>query len=94
VLRHLGACDEPACPTVMMGDFNQWGLRSGAMREFGEAWRVLETGRSFPSRQPLACLDRIVTSGDWACAGQHVHHSAASAQASDHLPVVARLELT
>ncbi|QYU69135.1 endonuclease/exonuclease/phosphatase family protein [Leptolyngbya sp. 15MV] len=93
VLRHIGACD-PGCPTVLMGDFNQWGLRSGAMREFGETWRVLDTGRSFPSRQPLACLDRIVTSGDWSCAGQHVHHSATSVRASDHLPVVARLEMT
>lgn len=93
ILRHIGACD-PRCPTVLMGDFNQWGLRSGAMREFGETWRVLDTGRSFPSRQPLACLDRIVTSSEWVCAEKHVHHTATSAQASDHLPVVARLEMT
>ncbi len=92
VLRHIGACD-PGCPTVLMGDFNQWGHRSGAMREFGEIWRVLDTGRSFPSRQPLACLDRIIASDEWTCAGHRVHHSATSARASDHLPVVADLEL-
>ena len=92
VLRHIGACN-PGCPTVMMGDFNQWGLKSGAMREFGETWKVLDTGRSFPSRQPLACLDRVVTSHEWSCAGHHVHHSATAAQASDHLPVVAHLKL-
>lgn len=92
VLRHIGACN-PGCPTVMMGDFNQWGLKSGAMREFGETWQVLDTGRSFPSRQPLACLDRVVTSHEWSCAGHHVHHSATAAQASDHLPVVAHLNL-
>lgn len=92
VLRHIGGCN-PGCPTVMMGDFNQWGLKSGAMREFGETWQVLDTGRSFPSRQPLACLDRVVTSHEWSCAGHHVHHSATAAQASDHLPVVAHLKL-
>lgn len=92
VLRHIGACS-PGCPTVLMGDFNQWGLKSGAMREFGESWQVLDTGRSFPSRQPLACLDRVVTSHDWICSGHRVHHSATAAQASDHLPVVAELNL-
>lgn len=92
VLRHIGACS-PGCPTVLMGDFNQWGLKSGAMREFGETWQVLDTGRSFPSRQPLACLDRVVTSHDWICSGHRVHHSATAAQASDHLPVVAELNL-
>jgi endonuclease/exonuclease/phosphatase family metal-dependent hydrolase len=92
VLAHVTAC-QPACPTVLMGDFNQWGTSSGAMRAFGPDWHVLDTGRSFPSRQPIARLDRIVTSHEWGCLEQHVHHSATAAQASDHLPVVAELEL-
>lgn len=92
VLGHVGRCDEP-CPTVLMGDFNQWGIDGGAMRAFGPDWVVLDTGRSFPSRQPIARLDRIVVSPEWACLAQHVHHSATSASASDHLPVVAELEL-
>lgn len=93
VLDHVGACDNH-CPTVLMGDFNQWGMNGGAMRAFGPDWRVLDTGRSFPSRQPIARLDRIVTSPEWACVAQHVHHSAIASQASDHLPVVAELRLT
>lgn len=92
VLGHVSRCDEP-CPTVLMGDFNQWGVNGGAMRAFGPDWQVLDTGRSFPSRQPIARLDRIVVSSEWACVAQHVHHSATSASASDHLPVVAELEL-
>ncbi len=92
ILRHIGVC-KPDCPTVLMGDFNQWGLKSGAMREFGETWHVLDTPRSFPSRQPIACLDRIVTSVDWTCIEQGVHHSATAARASDHLPVLARLNM-
>lgn len=92
VLRHVDE-HEPACPTVLMGDFNQWGTRTGAMREFRHDWHVLDTGRSFPARQPIARLDRIVTSGEWGCVDQRVHHSSTAAQASDHLPILATLEL-
>ena len=75
ILSEVGDCSPP-CPTVLLGDFNQWGNRTGAMREFGPDWHVLETGRSFPSRQPVARLDRIVTTGEWGCLEQGVHHSA------------------
>lgn len=81
-----------AHPAVLMGDFNQWGQK-GAMREFVGGWQVAECGRSFPSRQPVAKLDRIVASPEWECTGSGVHHSALAAVASDHLPIWARLEL-
>lgn len=92
ILKHLDGC-EHRCPAVLMGDFNQWGVGTGAMREFGPDWRALAPGRSFPSRQPVAQLDRIVVSSDWNVLASGVHHSALAAQASDHLPVWARLEL-
>jgi endonuclease/exonuclease/phosphatase family metal-dependent hydrolase len=93
ILRHLAdECDE-AHPTVLMGDLNQWGKASGAMREFDGGWHSLAPGKSFPSRQPLAHLDRIICSPEWTCGEQGVHHSALSTQASDHLPVWAHLEL-
>jgi endonuclease/exonuclease/phosphatase family metal-dependent hydrolase len=92
VLRHHGA--GPECPAVLMGDFNQWGANSGAMREFGKGWQVLATGKSFPSRQPVARLDRIVASKHWQVEEVGVHHSALAARASDHLPVWARLVLS
>ena len=92
ILDHVEACGE-ACPTVVMGDFNQWGGRSGAMREFAHKWQVFAPGRSFPSRQPLARFDRIVATRDWQCSALGVHHSALAAQASDHLPVFASLRL-
>lgn len=90
-LRHCAGRDE--CPAVLMGDFNQWGANSGAMREFGDAWQVLATGSSFPSRRPLARLDRIVASRHWRVDAAGVHHSALATRASDHLPVWARLSL-
>ena len=92
MLRHCERCGLP-CPTVMMGDFNQWGRSTGALREFGTAWRALATGASFPSRRPLAPLDRIVHSLEWTCEQLGVHPSALAAVASDHLPVRGTLSL-
>lgn len=86
LLGHLAACDD-GLPCMLMGDFNQWGDRTGAMREFARGWNVLSPGRSFPSRRPIARLDRIVACDKWDCAGQGVHHSAMATRASDHLPI-------
>lgn len=91
VLRDCGLSDA-ALPTVMMGDFNQWGRTNGALREFAGGWQTLATGNSFPSRRPLAPLDRIVHSPGWTCRSLGVHHSALAAVASDHLPILATLE--
>jgi endonuclease/exonuclease/phosphatase family metal-dependent hydrolase len=92
VLAHLTRCDGH-CPSVLMGDLNEWSLHGGALREFHSPWRVLATGRSFPSRRPVARLDRIVVSPEWQIEEVGVHHSALAARASDHLPVYARLAL-
>lgn len=92
ILRHCQRC-EAACPTVLMGDFNQWGRGTGAVREFAVGWHALATGNSFPSRRPLAPLDRIFHSPEWTCHQAGVHHSALAVAASDHLPVRATLTL-
>lgn len=91
VLDHVASSGDP-CPTVLMGDFNQWSHRRGAMSEFGADWQAIVPGNSFPSRQPVAALDRIVLSAHWTALETGVHHSALSARASDHLPVFARIE--
>jgi endonuclease/exonuclease/phosphatase family metal-dependent hydrolase len=81
------------CPAAMLGDFNEWALRGGSMREFPASWQAITPGKSFPSRRPFAPLDRIAVSKGWTCIGHGVHHSALAASASDHLPVWAELEL-
>ncbi|MDE8650828.1 endonuclease/exonuclease/phosphatase family protein [Novosphingobium album (ex Liu et al. 2023)] len=92
VLDHLAGC-AARCPTVLMGDFNEWAVRGGCFSEFEPDWRVLSPGRSFPSRRPLAQLDRIVVSDEWHVLRTGVHHSPLSATGSDHLPVSAALDL-
>jgi endonuclease/exonuclease/phosphatase family metal-dependent hydrolase len=92
ILAHCQGCGDP-CPTVLLGDFNEWAVHGGSLREFHGDWRVLAPGRSFPSRRPVAQLDRIVVSSDWTVERSGVHHSPLAAVASDHLPVWARLTL-
>lgn len=92
IVKHIDGCGE-GFPTVLMGDFNQWGTGTGAMRELEHGWHSLAPGRSFPAHNPVAQLDRIVACDRWRVVGHGVHHSALAAQASDHLPVWATLEL-
>ena len=84
---------EAADATVLMGDLNEWAMHGGCLREFGRDWRVLSCGASFPSRRPVASLDRIVISPHWRILESRVHHSALASRGSDHLPIHARLEL-
>jgi endonuclease/exonuclease/phosphatase family metal-dependent hydrolase len=92
LLAFVSACNRDL-PTVIMGDFNQWGRTTGAMREFSPDWQIVTPGRSYPSRQPVATLDRIVASKHWRLVETEVHHTGLAAVASDHLPVIAKLEL-
>jgi endonuclease/exonuclease/phosphatase family metal-dependent hydrolase len=92
VLAHAAQCAE-SIPTVLMGDMNEWAIHGGCFREFDGTWQVLAPGRSFPSRRPVAALDRIIVSSECKVMGTAVHRSALSAVGSDHLPVVASIEL-
>ena len=90
ILSEIDGCDH-ACPAVVLGDFNEWSPRGGSLRQFGAHWQVIAPGKSFPSRQPLAPLDRIALSGEWHCESHGVHHSALAVAASDHLPIWAEI---
>ncbi len=92
VLDHIAGCGA-SIPTVIMGDTNEWARRGGCFSEIDRTWHLLHPGRSFPTRRPLAQLDRIITSPEWSLLETGVHHSALSAHASDHLPVTAELAL-
>lgn len=84
-LRH-----RPAMPTVMMGDLNEWSLHGGCIREF-DGLHIAPTGRSYHSRRPVGCLDRIILTPDLHLVSCGVHISERARLASDHLPIWARL---
>lgn len=78
-------------PTVMMGDLNEWSLHGGCIREFGADHHVAPTGRSYHSRRPVGCLDRIVLTSDLHLVSCGVHMSERARTASDHLPIWAKV---
>lgn len=92
ILNHVRA-RKRHMPTVLMGDLNEWSLHGGCIREFMVDHRIAPTGRSFHSRRPVGCLDRIITSRDIHVVACGVHVSERAKMASDHLPIWARVIL-
>ncbi|WP_082594873.1 endonuclease/exonuclease/phosphatase family protein [Sphingomonas sp. Root710] len=78
-------------PTVMMGDLNEWSLHGGCIREFADGHHIAPTGRSYHSRRPVGCLDRIILTPDLHVVASGVHVSDRARLASDHLPVWAKV---
>ncbi len=81
---------------VLAGDFNDWGEKlDGPVREMGlqrASGPDDAPQRTFPSRVPVFSLDRIYTRG-LHCTSTFVPRGSAWARMSDHLPLVAELEL-
>jgi len=78
---------------VLMGDVNEWFLWGRPLRRLHCHFDATRAVATFPSRMPLLPLDRI-----WAHPGSMlrslaVHDSALARIASDHLPLVATLEM-
>jgi endonuclease/exonuclease/phosphatase family metal-dependent hydrolase len=83
----------PGAPTLLLGDLNAW-RRCKATRALDEelAFHGMPWPPSFPAARPVLALDRIYSRGIRVL-GVATHTSAAARRASDHLPVVARVEL-
>lgn len=83
-------------PTVLMGDFNEWRLGHGSSlvrleKVFGPLPPPLP---SYPARLPVLSLDRIMANRAGLIAGIAVHDSLLAREASDHLPITARIDLS
>jgi len=83
---------------IVAGDFNDWGEKlDGPMNACG-LHRAVVPGQSaarlntFPSRIPIFSMDRIYTRG-LRCVSASVPRGPAWARMSDHLPLLADLEL-
>ncbi len=81
-------------PTLLLGDMNAW-RKCPATRALDEQLREhhnLAWPPSFPSARPVLALDRVYARGV-KILELAVHASAAARKASDHLPVLARVEI-
>src|SRR4051794_17991091 len=80
-------------PTVLLGDLNEWFLWGRPLR-----WLHAHFGRppapaTFPAGCAVAALDRVWVKPRACLRAIHVHRSPLARLASDHLPVVATLDL-
>jgi endonuclease/exonuclease/phosphatase family metal-dependent hydrolase len=85
--------ERPQDKAVLVGDLNEWFLWGRPLRWLHRHFAQTPALATFPSFRPLLSLDRL-----WAHPGHilkrlEVHRSPLAAMASDHLPLVATLEL-
>lgn len=91
LLRHIENAD--VSPVVVCADFNEWRPYSGLHRTLGRVLGVSPSVRSFPSRLPTLALDRIYASRPASVTRLNAVSSRIARIASDHLPIVADIEI-
>jgi endonuclease/exonuclease/phosphatase family metal-dependent hydrolase len=84
---------EARLPAILMGDLNEPGLRSDVLRAFEHGHSIASCGPSFHASMPVVALDRIIVTEDIGIAEAGVHRSTLAREASDHLPIWAKLTL-
>jgi len=83
-----------AGPSVLLGDMNAW-RRCKATRELETELNLhhnLDWPSTFPSARPVLALDRVYTRRA-RIVDMQAHDTPASRRASDHLPLIARIQL-
>ena len=85
--------EKPHERSVLMGDLNEWFLWGRPLRRLHRHFKETPSLATFPSGLPLLALDRIWTHPRAMLRELRVHRTALSRVASDHLPLVATLEI-
>lgn len=80
-------------PTVLTGDLNEWFLWGRPLRWLHRRFRPTPAPPTFPARRPLFALDRLWADPSEMLERLAVHSSALARVASDHLPLVATLDV-
>jgi endonuclease/exonuclease/phosphatase family metal-dependent hydrolase len=84
---------EPGLPTVIAGDFNMTRAKARELRAHAEHLGEHSALATFPSFAPMLPLDRIFALHGAAIVDVVVHRSRKARVASDHLPLVATVEI-
>ena len=85
--------DVPRERAVLLGDLNEWFLWGRPVRRLHRYFKHTPHVATFPSRLPLLALDRIWTHPRSLLKRIGVHATPLARVASDHLPLVATLEV-
>jgi endonuclease/exonuclease/phosphatase family metal-dependent hydrolase len=89
ILSELDHQPDPL-PTLLAGDLNEW-RSNGCIRDFCQHHRPVTLGPSFPARRAIGRLDRMFVTSGIRILESGVHGSVLARNASDHLPVWARI---
>ncbi|PKM37284.1 MAG: endonuclease [Gammaproteobacteria bacterium HGW-Gammaproteobacteria-10] len=78
---------------IVLGDFNEWLLWGRSMRWLKRRFDKMPGLATFPAHRPILSLDRILVDPREYMISLNVHVSELSKIASDHLPLVAEIEI-
>ena len=84
---------KPEDRAVLMGDLNEWFLWGRPLRRLHRYFERTRAVPTFPAQLPVLALDRLWTHPGSILARLHAHGSPLARVASDHLPLVATLDL-
>ena len=79
--------------SVLIGDLNEWFLWGRPLRRLQRHFKHTPALATFPARMPILALDRIWTHPRSLLRRLQVHKTPLARAASDHLPLVATLDL-
>lgn len=80
-------------PTLLLGDLNEWQPKAGSLGRLRSTLGPCRGVRSFPSGFPLLSLDWVWVRPSGALLDVRAHRTPLAAVASDHLPVVGRIDV-
>lgn len=80
-------------PTVLMGDINEWFLWGRTLRWLHAHFEEPPSPATYPARFPLFALDRVWVKPRKLLLSVRAHASPLARRASDHLPVIAEIDL-
>ncbi|TDY39063.1 endonuclease/exonuclease/phosphatase family metal-dependent hydrolase [Paraburkholderia rhizosphaerae] len=89
----IAAFDTPALPVILLGDINEWFVWGHALRALVTHFKAAPAPRTFPSIWPVLSLDRIWMHPVERLVDIRAHRSALARRASDHLPLVAHIQV-
>jgi len=85
--------DRPGDRAVLVGDLNEWFLWGRPLRRLHRFFDETPAVRTFPAHFPMFALDRLWTHPGTILKGLKAHDSEKARVASDHLPLVATIQL-
>ena len=85
--------ERPDDHSVLLGDLNEWFLWGRPLRRLHRHFKQTPSLATFPSVLPVLALDRVWTHPRRMLTRLTVHKTALARRASDHLPLVATLEV-